>query len=103
MTRDILSREETQIIRKLNEKQLADLAKIAGMAEAKTLNVVIHALVDQSKSVFLTESSFDPVKLAIRHADEKGRISGIQSFINILVHANAELNRRQNKEERAKP
>ena len=89
-----ISAEEELIVKKLTDEELQACAKIASMEEAKSLRVVVKLLVEQGKNLMFMQSPSDPVKLAIRHSQEQGRILGVESFLRIIVYANRELERR---------
>lgn len=86
--------DEEAILKSLKEDQLAACVKIATLPEAAAIHAVVVLLVEQCKRIVIEQATTDPVKLALRHSSEKGRILGVESFIRIMLNAKHELDRR---------
>lgn len=86
--------DEEAILRSMKEDQLAACVKIATLPEAAALHAVVVLFVDQCKRIIIEQVPGNPVKLALRHSEERGRVLGIESFLRIVLNAKHELDRR---------
>lgn len=86
--------EEEAILQRLTDAELSACVKIATMAEAQALRVIVTLLIAQGKNILIMLPMGDPVKIALKHAHETGRILGVESLLRILVNAKHELERR---------
>lgn len=92
----ILSQQEWQVLRKLNNEQLRLLSELKDTAQFQALKDLANIMIDIDKNDFfsINEGQIDPVKLATEHAYYRGSAARLVMIDRLIISSAAEILRR---------